>query len=72
MSELIQCNCGGWMSPNAVACPTCGIAVPKGGRRIGLGEVLIPTDKLTSSGWSIVGWFWAVVLWALILLAIFG
>ena len=60
MSDLIQCSCGGWMSPVAIACPTCGIAV-------GVSE--IPKSNL---GWKIVRMFWSVVIVGIVMLLIFA
>jgi len=60
MSDLIQCNCGGWMSPKAIFCPTCGVAIA--------GDET-PKPNL---GWRIVRMFWSVVIVGIVMLLIFA
>ena len=55
-ANLIQCECGGWMSPRAIYCPTCG------------GPVAAPENPKSSLGWRVVRMFWGGVVVAVVLL----
>lgn len=60
MSELVQCTCGGWMSPRAIYCPTCGAPVAD--------DQQIDKTMSRATGWRIVNCFWMSVLLAILLI----
>ena len=60
--NLIQCECGGWMNPKAIICPTCGYVGPKG-------KHLLPKSKF---GWEVVKAFYTLVFAGIIVALIFG
>ena len=77
-SALVQCICGGWMSPHAIYCPTCG--VPAG---MVLPDVTSKSTKngtsnsgdvtlkvLTGKVWRLIGMFWTAVAVVIVLLMI--
>ena len=60
MSNLIQCECGGWMSPRAIFCPTCGA------------PVAVDETPKRNPGWRIVRMFWGGVVIGVVMLALVG
>jgi len=62
MKDQVQCECGGWMNPHAIYCPTCG------------GPVAVAVHEISKPnlGWQIVRIFWGGVLVAFVLLMIVG
>ena len=60
-SNLIQCECKGWMSPRAIYCPTCGAPVEGGSKPPK--QKRLPTEPSKTPakvGWAIVRAFWGV------------
>lgn len=55
MSNLIQCECNGWMSPRAIYCPTCG--APAGPAPKQTTKPTVPQSGYVL-GWSIAKAFW--------------